>query len=291
MRAAAPSRTRRLGGSRARPAARPSTRRSYEQLLVGYLIPYFGGRTLRLIQVTDIERFRTDLAAGSRLDQTGVHRSTSGKRGLVSLRLARSNVQSKRSQAAHDQQGADHNFDDFQLCNAQSMGGRNPARYVEPRETNGRLKSSRWIWMSDSRRVVALREAAIPATYRDGKLITNNYRLMISFAVFTGCRLGEILGARAGATLTGRAASFTFAGLSGKVTSNQPKTRTSYRRYRTPDFSIEGTQSVAAGLPQRSSMISYFPNLDGKPMSYWNLMSAGFYPALKRAGIRENSLP
>jgi integrase len=41
----------------------------------------------------------------------------------------------------------------------------------------------------------ALREAATPATYRDGKLITNNYRLLISFAVFTGCRVGEILGA------------------------------------------------------------------------------------------------
>ena len=45
-------------------AIRPSTRRSYQQLLVGYLIPYFGDRTLRLIQLTDIERFRTELSAG-----------------------------------------------------------------------------------------------------------------------------------------------------------------------------------------------------------------------------------
>src|SRR5260370_6791006 len=43
---------------------RPSTRRSYQQLLSCYLIPYFGNRTLRLIQVTDIERFRTELSAG-----------------------------------------------------------------------------------------------------------------------------------------------------------------------------------------------------------------------------------
>src|SRR5260370_32381415 len=43
---------------------RPSTRRSYQQLLSCYLIPYFGNRTLRLIQVTDIERFRTELCAG-----------------------------------------------------------------------------------------------------------------------------------------------------------------------------------------------------------------------------------
>lgn len=38
---------------------RPSTRRSYEHLLACYLIPYFGDRKLRLIQVTDIERYRT----------------------------------------------------------------------------------------------------------------------------------------------------------------------------------------------------------------------------------------
>jgi integrase len=43
--------------------------------------------------------------------------------------------------------------------------------------------------------IAALREAARPATYRDGKLATDNYRLMISFAVFTGCRVGKILGA------------------------------------------------------------------------------------------------
>lgn len=41
---------------------RPSTRRIYQQLLVGYLILYFGGRTLRLLQVTDIECFRTELS-------------------------------------------------------------------------------------------------------------------------------------------------------------------------------------------------------------------------------------
>jgi hypothetical protein len=45
-------------------AIRPSTRRSYHQLLSCYLVPYFGARTLRLIQVTDIERFRSELCAG-----------------------------------------------------------------------------------------------------------------------------------------------------------------------------------------------------------------------------------
>lgn len=29
-----------------------------------------------------------------------------------------------------------------------------------------------------------------------------------------------------------------------------------------------------------------FPNLDGQPMSYTNFMRRGFYPALKRAGVK-----
>jgi integrase len=29
-----------------------------------------------------------------------------------------------------------------------------------------------------------------------------------------------------------------------------------------------------------------FPNLDGRPMSYSNLITRGFHPALKRAGVR-----
>ncbi|MGH8306612.1 MAG: site-specific integrase, partial [Steroidobacteraceae bacterium] len=29
-----------------------------------------------------------------------------------------------------------------------------------------------------------------------------------------------------------------------------------------------------------------FPNLDGQPMSHTNLLQRGFYPALKRAGLR-----
>ncbi|MEJ0007889.1 MAG: hypothetical protein WDM77_16375 [Steroidobacteraceae bacterium] len=74
---------------------RPSTRRIYQQLLVGYFIPYFGGRTLRLIQVTDIERFRTELSTG---------------------------IPDSIKQALY-QQGVDRPQHGFQLCDAQSMGG------------------------------------------------------------------------------------------------------------------------------------------------------------------------
>lgn len=42
---------------------------------------------------------------------------------------------------------------------------------------------------------------------------------------------------------------------------------------------------MAARMPQGPADL-IFPNLDGRPMSYWNLMARGFHPALKRAGIR-----
>jgi len=71
---------------------RPSTRRSYQQLLCCYLIPYFGNRTLRLIQVTDIERFRTELSAGipESIKQALVARLL--KANPVSQKPARSNM-------------------------------------------------------------------------------------------------------------------------------------------------------------------------------------------------------
>jgi len=67
---------------------RPSTRRSYEHLLVCYLIPYFGDRKLRLIQVTDVERFRTELSRDmpDSIKQALVARLLKAKLGLAEPR-------------------------------------------------------------------------------------------------------------------------------------------------------------------------------------------------------------
>jgi hypothetical protein len=67
---------------------RPSTRRSYEQLVVCYLIPYFGDRKLRLIQVTDIERFRAELSQGipDSIREAFVARQLKAKPGLAEAR-------------------------------------------------------------------------------------------------------------------------------------------------------------------------------------------------------------
>jgi integrase len=86
--------------------------------------------------------------------------------------------------------------------------------------------------------IAALREAARPATYRDGKLATNNYRLLISFAVFTGCRVGEILGA-AWSHIDWESGQFHVRRTFREGRFQEPKTRTSYRRLSLPTFLLK----------------------------------------------------
>lgn len=79
---------------------RSSTRRSYEQLTTCYLVPYFGNRKLRLIQVADIERFRTEL--GERLPdcikQAFIERQLQAKPDLAA---ARAKQRAQRMAQAH----------------------------------------------------------------------------------------------------------------------------------------------------------------------------------------------
>jgi integrase len=65
----------------------------------------------------------------------------------------------------------------------------------------------------------------------------------------------------------------------------EPKTRTSYRSIALPGFLLKGLKVWRLACPKGPHDL-IFPNLDGRPMSYWNLMARGFHPALKRAGIR-----
>ena len=47
-----------------------------------------------------------------------------------------------------------------------------------------------------------------------------------------------------------------------------------------------GPQPRKSGGSEPRKFCIIFPNLDGQPMNYGNLMQRGFHPALKRAGIR-----
>ena len=113
---------------------------------------------------------------------------------------------------------------------------RNPAEYVDhARDERPFEEQPLDLDVLTPKEIAALREAAIPATYRDGKLVTNNYRLMISFAVFTGCRMGEILGAAWG-HMDWKSGQFHVRRTYEEGQFQKPKTRTSYRRLTLPTF-------------------------------------------------------
>jgi integrase len=267
-------------------AIRPSTRRSYQQLLVGYLIPYFGGRSLRLIQVTDIERFRTELSAGipDSIKQAFIARVLAARPGHAEARAKQRAKQVKISTRAINKALTVLSMV-FNYAMRNQWVTRNPAEFVEHARDERPLEE-RPLDMDvlTPEEVAALREAAIPATYRNGKLVTNNYRLLISFAVFTGCRAGEILGA-AWNHIDWESGEFRVRRAYREGHFQEPKTRTSYRSITLPGFLLKELKLWRLACPNGPHDL-IFPNLDGRPMSYWNLMARGFHPALRRAGIR-----
>jgi integrase len=267
-------------------AIRPTTRRSYQQLLSCYLVPYFGARTLRLIQVTDIERFRTELCTGipDWIKQAFVDRLLKARPGLAEARAKQQANQVRISTRSINKALTVLSMV-FNYAMRNQWVTRNPAGYVEHARDERPLEERPLdIDVLTPEEVEALREAATPATYRDGKLVTNNYRLLISFAVFSGCRAGEILGA-AWSHVDWKSGEFRVRRAFREGHFHEPKTRTSYRSIALPAFLLRELKEWRLTCP-KSTHDLIFPNLDGQPMSYSNLITRGFHPARSRAGIR-----
>lgn len=265
---------------------RPSTRRSYEQLTACYLVPYFGSRKLHLIQVSDIERFRTEL--GERMPesirQAFIERQLKAKTDLATARL-KQRAERMRVGLPTINKALTVLTMIFNYAMRNQWVARNPADYVEhardPRPVRERPLD---FDILTPKEITALLEAARPPVYRDGKPLTNNYRLLISFAVFTGCRMGEILGA-AWSHIDFKCGQFHVCRAFKEGRFQEPKTRTSYRRLTLPAFLLNELKAWRLSCPQ-SPYDLVFPNLDGQPTSHANLLQRGFYPALKRAGLR-----
>ncbi len=162
---------------------------------------------------------------------------------------------------------------------------RNPAEYVDHARDDRPVEQRPLdVDVLTPTEIAALRDAARPATYRGGNLVTNHYRLLISFAVFTGCRVGEILGA-AWSHIDWKSGQFHVRRTFREGRFQEPKARTSYRRLSLPTFLLQELKVWRLACPHSPHDL-VFPNLDGRPMSHTNLLQRGFYPALKRAGLR-----
>lgn len=102
--------------------------------------------------------------------------------------------------------------------------------------------------------------------------------------MFTGCRVGEVLGA-AWSHIDWESGQSHVRRTFKECQFQEPKTRTSYRRLSLPTFLLKELKVWRLACPN-SPYDLIFPNLDGQPMSHSNLMQRGFFPALQRAGIR-----
>jgi integrase len=163
----------------------------------------------------------------------------------------------------------------------------NPAEHVEklrvPVSTDSSLLDSNILAPQE---LTALFDAATPSRRgHNGILITNNYRLLIKTAVFTGMRSGEIRGLR-WADLDWNSKQLHIRRSFKEGAFHEPKTQASIRRIDLPALLLTELREWRLACPKGKDDLM-FPNLAGNPMSSTNLLQRGFYPALRRAGLRK----
>ena len=202
--------------------------------------------------MTDIERFRAELSQGipDSIRQAFITRVLKAKPALAEARAKqRANQRRLGRRSINKALTVLSMVFNYAVRNQWMM--RNPAEYVD-HARDDRPIDQRPLDMDVliPEEVAALREAATPATYRDGKLITNNYRLLISFALFTGCRIGGLGGRlephRLGERSVPRSPYLQRRSVSRTQDAHLLSTALA------PDIPIEGAQSLADGVPQES---------------------------------------
>jgi integrase len=266
---------------------RSTTRRSYASLIELYLTPYFGERKIHQISAADIERYRTHLAIerpppiasafAARLmaERPGLSRARAKQRVAMSKPGVRTINKSLTLLVMIFNYAARHRWVDY-----------NPAEHVEklraPVSPDGEALDSNILTPAEVRTLI---EAAEPARRAaNGELAATGYRLIIQTAVFTGMRSGELRGLQWGdIDWLSRQIHVRRAWKEGEFT--QPKTQASVRRIDLPEFLVNELREWRLACPKGKHDL-VFPNLVGNPISAANLLQRGFYPALRRAGLR-----
>ena len=267
---------------------RPSTRRNYNSIITLYLKPYFGSWKARRISAADIERFRSDLSTelpGPILDAFALR--IRDARPALSQARARQAARRRKVPSSRTINKAltllvmifnyacRHRWIDF-----------NPGEHVEKlkRDDNGHDKPVDANVLTPEE-IRSLLDAA-DSGRRDNKgvLRSNNYRLLIASAVMTGMRSGELRGLQWGdLDWNSRQVHVRRSWKEGKF--HAPKTRMSSRSIELPENLVAQLRQWKLRCPKGECDL-VFPNLAGRPMSSANLLQRGFYPALRRAGLR-----
>ena len=150
----------------------------------------------------------------------------------------------------------------------------------------GRLRGFQGcVYVDQHRPIVARRQPAERGGSKAGKTVTNNYRLLIKTAIFTGMRSGEIRGVQWG-DIDWNSGQIHVRRSWKEGTFHQPKTQASIRRIDLPEILVAELRTWRLACPKGGDDL-VFPNLAGRPMSNTNLLQRGFYPVLRRAGLRK----
>ena len=119
--------------------------------------------------------------------------------------------------------------------------------------------------------------------------MTNNYKLLVKVAVFTGMCEGEILGAQwDDIDWKSKQLHVPRSWMEGNF--HAPKTATSIRRVDLPDFLVSELRKRRLACPKGPGDF-IFPNLEGRPLSHSNLPKTQLLPRSSARKAVPDSLP
>jgi integrase len=260
----------------------------YRSICETYLIPYFGNLKIAEIRLADVERFRNEMATGyPPVIVNALAKRKAVQKHSFSRARAKRRIGLKKPSISLINKCLLVASMIWTYAEKNEWVDRNPVRYVERLKApigTDRVDLDEKVLSPDEARLLI--DAARPAQRdRNGALISNNYQLIVETTLFTGMRSAELRGLQWGDINWLTAEIFVRRSWKNGAF-RPPKTKSSVRRIPLPDFLLSKLKLWKAACPIGEFDL-VFPNLSGKPISRANLLNRGFYPALRRAGIRK----
>jgi integrase len=249
-------------------AVRDSTAAWYEGAIKNHLLPHFSGRKIREINAEDVERFRANMVE----------------------KMAARNLKMKLANEAKENDGEKK---------ADESGVRTVNKCLTLLGSMFRYAlKHRWVTYNPASLVKKLKESeGEKQDARDGNILTpseinalleavdDRYRSLLTCAVLTGLRQGELLGLQWGdVDWISRQIYVRRSYSDGHF--YDPKTKYSRRKVDMPNALVLELKKWKLRCP-KGELDLVFPTSDGTPEHPSNMLRRGFFPALRRAGLRK----
>jgi integrase len=242
---------------------RESTKKDYDAVIDLHILPYFSGRRLRTLTLQTIEAWRQALLAGELPDGSKREEGPVGRRTV---------------NKAHTRLGAM-----LQYAVRNRWLAHNVARDME-KLRDERAEDHRPI----DECILTPPEIRLLLDHTDAR-----WRPLFFTAIFTGLRQGELLGLKWGdIDWQSRRIHVSRQFTKGRFT--DLKTKYSRRRVDMADDLVSVLRVWKLACPKASSDDTdvgdadlVFPHTDGRPLNHGLLLRNGFYPALRRAKLRQ----